>query len=105
MGIFSKPIVCVSVDGFYDEVERLLKRAEKDKLLHVKVEDCVKIVKTSKEAVEWIEAQVGKEGGGAGSRAKTRGGTGGNGIFREYGRTLGVLAVGFGLGVFFARRK
>ena len=31
LGIFSKPIVCVSVDGFYDEVERLLKRAEKDK--------------------------------------------------------------------------
>jgi hypothetical protein len=91
------------VDGFYDDVERLLKRAEKDKLLHVKAEDCVKVVRTSEEAVEWIEAQHAGQNRGAGSRAKAR--KQNKKVVGDNLRTLALMAVGFVAGVIYSRRK
>ena len=37
LGLFDKPIVCVNVDGFYDDFKSMLVRAEKDTLMRLKV--------------------------------------------------------------------
>jgi len=60
LGLCGKPIIAVSVDGFYDDFANMLKRASGDKLLANKPEDIVMFAKTAEEALELAEKQVEK---------------------------------------------
>ncbi|CAB9496193.1 riboside 5'-monophosphate phosphoribohydrolase [Seminavis robusta] len=57
LGLISLPIVCVSVDGYYDNFRAMLDRAFEDCLIRNRPEDVVHFVSTSEEAVRWIEMQ------------------------------------------------
>uniref|UniRef100_A0A7S1FYM5 Cytokinin riboside 5'-monophosphate phosphoribohydrolase n=2 Tax=Corethron hystrix TaxID=216773 RepID=A0A7S1FYM5_9STRA len=58
IGLLDIPIVCVNVKGFYDDFEKMLRRAQDDGLLYRKPEDLVHFENTSEGAVRWIEAAV-----------------------------------------------
>ena len=57
LGLTNLPIVCVSVDGYYDSFRNMLDRAFKECLIKNRPEDVVHFVSTAEEAVRWIEMQ------------------------------------------------
>ncbi|EJK70908.1 hypothetical protein THAOC_07697, partial [Thalassiosira oceanica] len=59
LGFHSMPIVCVNVDGYYDDFRNMLDKASKDGLLYSEPGAIVHFEDTPEEAVGWVEAQVG----------------------------------------------
>ena len=59
LGFHSMPIVCVNVDGYYDDFRSMLGRAARDGLLYSEPDAIVHFEDTPEEAVRWVEAQVG----------------------------------------------
>ena len=58
LGFHSMPIVCVNVDGYYDDFRNMLKKAAKEGLLYSEPDAIVYFEDTPEEAVRWVEAQV-----------------------------------------------
>jgi len=59
LGISNLPIVCISVDGYYDAFQSMLERAYTDKLLRLKPQDIVHYEPTAEKAIRWLE-QIAK---------------------------------------------
>ena len=55
IGFHSMPIVCVNVDGYYENFKSILVRAHEDELLYKHPEDILHFVETAEAAVKWIE--------------------------------------------------
>ena len=55
IGLSNLPIVCVSVEGFYEPFADMLQRAYDDQLTKLQPQEIVHFVETAIEAVEWIE--------------------------------------------------
>ena len=72
LGLTALPIVCVSVNGYYDSFRDMLDRAYKEELVKNKPEDVVHFVPTAEEAVRWIELQKEKNQGKVIPKIKTR---------------------------------
>jgi uncharacterized protein (TIGR00730 family) len=64
LGLFDKAIVCVNVDGFYDDFRRMLERAERDTLMRLKASEVLHFAATAEDALAFLEAEVVKEGAG-----------------------------------------
>jgi hypothetical protein len=60
LGLTNLPIVCVSVDGFYESFRTILELAYKEGLVKNRTEDVVHFVSTAEEAVRWIEQKNDK---------------------------------------------
>jgi len=56
IGLSRLPIVCVSVNGYYEPFHRMLQRAYDDQLTKLQPHEIVHFVETATEAVEWVEA-------------------------------------------------
>jgi len=56
IGLSNLPIVCVSVDGYYEPFASMLQRAYDDQLTKLQPHEIVHFVDTAAEAVEWVEA-------------------------------------------------
>lgn len=55
VGFNNLPIVCVNVDGYYNDFQNMLKRAHSDGLLYMDPDDIVHFENTSELAIHWIE--------------------------------------------------
>jgi len=55
IGFHSMPIVCVNVDGYYDNFKSILMRAHKDELLYKEPEEILHFEESAEAAVKWIE--------------------------------------------------
>lgn len=56
IGFHSMPIVCVNVDGYYDNFKSMLSRAHDDELLYKHPDEILHFEETPEAAVKWIEA-------------------------------------------------
>lgn len=54
------PIVCVNVDGYYDNFKDMLSRAHHDELLYKHPDEILHFEETADAAVRWIEAYHAK---------------------------------------------
>lgn len=64
LGLTTLPIVCVNVDGYYENFKLMLDRAYEDELIKLKPEQIVYFVPTAEEAVRLIE-EAQKDNGGS----------------------------------------
>ena len=55
IGFHSMPIVCVNVDGYYDNFKSILMRAHEDELLYKEPEEILHFEESAEAAVKWIE--------------------------------------------------
>jgi predicted Rossmann-fold nucleotide-binding protein len=55
IGFHAMPIVCVNVDGYYDNFKSILVRAHEDELLYKHPDDILHFEETPEAAVKWIE--------------------------------------------------
>ena len=55
IGFHSMPIVCVNVDGYYDNFKSILMRAHVDELLYKEPEEILHFEESAEAAVKWIE--------------------------------------------------
>ncbi len=55
IGFHAMPIVCVNVDGYYDNFKSILVRAHEDELLYKHPNDILHFEVTAEAAVKWIE--------------------------------------------------
>lgn len=55
IGLHHMPIVCVNVDGYYDNFMTILQRAHDDELLYKHPTEIVHFEDTSEQAVMWVE--------------------------------------------------
>eukprot|EP00984_Skeletonema_dohrnii_P022290 scaffold11427_cov100-Skeletonema_dohrnii-CCMP3373.AAC.3 len=55
IGFHAMPIVCVNVDGYYDNFKSILVRAHEDELLYKLPEDILHFEESAEAAVKWIE--------------------------------------------------
>jgi len=61
IGLSTLPIVCVNVNGYYDDFRNILERAWLDKLTKLQPEDILHFEDTAEAAVRWVEeAQAGR---------------------------------------------
>jgi hypothetical protein len=60
LGLTNLPIVCVSVDAFYESFRTILELAYNEGLVKNRTEDVVHFVRTAEEAVRWIEQRNAK---------------------------------------------
>ena len=81
LGMWKKPIVCVSIDGYYEPFREMMRRAEDDKLLHCDASALLSFASTSEEAVDLVERLIAADQG-------LRGG------YRAVGRRRRLLAPG-----------
>lgn len=58
VGFHSMPIVCVNVEGYYDNFRQILQRAHEDELLYKHPRDILHFEETPEAAVKWIEAYL-----------------------------------------------
>jgi len=58
LGFHSMPIVCVNVEGFYEDFKAMLRRAHADHLLYAHPGDIVHFEDTPEAAVKWVEAHL-----------------------------------------------
>ena len=72
LGLTALPIVCVSVDGYYDSFRDMLARAYEEGLVKNKPEDVVHFVPSAEEAVRWIEQHKEQTKGQSIPKVKTR---------------------------------
>ena len=56
IGFHSMPIVCVNVDGYYDNFKAILSRAHEDELLYKNPDEILHFEETAEAAVKWIES-------------------------------------------------
>jgi len=56
IGLSNLPIVCVSVDGYYEPFAHMLQRAYDDQLTKLQPHEIVHFVDSAVEAVKWVEA-------------------------------------------------
>lgn len=56
LGLTNLPIVCVSVDGYYESFRTMLARAYNEGLVKNKPEDVAHFVSSAEEAVQWVES-------------------------------------------------
>ena len=61
LGLTSLPIVCVSVENFYQSFHEMLQRAYSEGLVKNPPDKVVHFVPTAEEAVRWIEQQKEKQ--------------------------------------------
>ena len=101
--MWKKPIVCVSVDGFYEPFKAMLHRAEEDKLLHCDPKLLVSFAETSEAAVNLVEKQLaGGHGPTGGCRAVGRR----RSLFTsDVVVNAGLFALGFVAGAFVVSRR
>ena len=59
LGLTNLPIVCVSVDGYYEAFCTMLARAYAEGLVKNKPENLVHFVSSAEEAVRWVESRKG----------------------------------------------
>mmetsp|Transcript_15290 Transcript_15290/g.23808 ORF Transcript_15290/g.23808 Transcript_15290/m.23808 type:complete len:301 (+) Transcript_15290:70-972(+) len=57
IGLIDIPIVCVNVDGYYENFKQMLQRAHKDDLIYLAPDDIVHFEPSAKDAIRWIENQ------------------------------------------------
>lgn len=60
IGFHSMPIVCVNVDGYYDNFKDMLSRAHDDELLYKHPDEILHFEETADAAVKWIETYHAK---------------------------------------------
>jgi predicted Rossmann-fold nucleotide-binding protein len=72
LGLTALPIVCVSVNGFYDSFREMLERAYGEGLVKNKPDDVIHFVPSAEEAVRWIELQKEATKGKVIPKVKTR---------------------------------
>lgn len=61
IGLSTLPIVCVNVDGFYENFRQMLARAHEDELTYLKPHEILHFEPTAEAAVRWIEQQASVE--------------------------------------------
>ncbi len=61
IGFHALPIVCVNVDGYYDNFKAILLRAHEDKLLKKSPQDILYFEDSAEAAVKWIETYHASE--------------------------------------------
>ena len=77
LGIIDMPIVCVNINGFYNDFQSMLHRAHKDDLLHQSPQQILHFEDTVLGALQWMEEQLEsekakKEEEGTAKRVQTR---------------------------------
>ena len=55
INLFHKPIICVNVDGFYNDFRNMLIRADNDKLMRLKPEEIISFADSAEEAIRIME--------------------------------------------------
>ena len=55
IGLHHMPIVCVNIDGYYDNFMTILQRAHEEEMLYKHPHEIVHFEKTAEAAVEWVE--------------------------------------------------
>jgi hypothetical protein len=58
IGLTTLPIVCVNVDGYYENFRAILERASQDELIKLKPHEIVHFEPTAEAAVKWLEEQA-----------------------------------------------
>lgn len=58
IGLTSLPIVCINVDGYYENFRQMLERAHEDELTYLKPHEILHFEPTAEAAVRWIEEQA-----------------------------------------------
>lgn len=58
IGLTRLPIVCVNVDGYYENFRQMLNRAYEDELTYLKPHEILHFEPTAEAAVRWIEEQA-----------------------------------------------
>lgn len=61
IGFHALPIVCVNVDGYYNDFKSILMRAHEDELLYKLPEEILHFEDSAEAAVKWIEAYLATE--------------------------------------------
>ena len=61
LGIIDMPIVCVNVNGFYNDFQSMLQRAQQDDLLYHTPQHILHFEDTVLGALQWMERQLGPE--------------------------------------------
>lgn len=69
IGLTDLPIVCVNVDGYYENFREMLNRGYKDELIKLKPHEVINFEPTAEKAVRWLEEQAAKR---ASARPKIR---------------------------------
>ena len=55
IGLHHMPIVCVNIDGYYDNFLTILQRAHEEEMLYKHPHEIVHFERTAEAAVEWVE--------------------------------------------------
>ena len=58
IGLTSLPIVCVNVDGYYENFRQMLDRAYQDELIKLQPHEILHFEQTAEAAVRWLEEQA-----------------------------------------------